>query len=81
MSINLIHGRKIFLPKVPNNIEDVAMQQYVSRLSDAIENMYTKLVDNDSVAIDTINTGTSGSFVDSDGNTITVTNGLITGLA
>ena len=79
MSINLLHGRKVFLPKVPD-VEDAQVKEYLSKLSDAVENIYTKLVDNDGVAVAAINTGTSGTFDDSAGNTITIVDGIITSL-
>lgn len=81
MSVNLVHARRIFLPKVPPEIEDAKLKDYLQRLTDAIENMNAALVDNDGVAVSSINTGTSGTFDDSAGGTVTVADGLITGLA
>jgi hypothetical protein len=81
MAVNLLHPRKTFLPKVPADIEDKELREYLSRLTDALENMYTKLVDNDDIVVSMVNTGTSGSFDDSAGGTVTVVKGIITGLA
>jgi hypothetical protein len=46
--ISLLHGRKAFLPSVPASLEEEAdLRDYLHKLIDAIENLYTKLVDND----------------------------------
>jgi hypothetical protein len=46
---SLLHGRKAFLPKVPISLEEEAdLRDYLQKLVDAIENLYTKLADNDS---------------------------------
>ena len=80
MSVNLLHGRKTFIVQVPP-LADKEIKDYLMRLTENIEKVYTQLVDNDTVVMSIINTATSGTFDDSAGGTVTVTDGLITGLA
>ena len=53
----LIHGRKTFLPKLPVDIEDKeALRDFLQRLVDEIESIYTKLVDNDAAVVTGVDT-------------------------
>ena len=78
--VDLPSARRTFVPKVPAEIQDEAIRKYLDTLREAIEEVHTKAFDNADRIRAVINTGTSGSFVDSDGNTVTVTTGLITAL-
>ena len=81
MSVTLIQGRRFFLPMIPQEIKDKATRDYLLQLTVALEAIATKLVDNDTVLFDKINTGTSGSFDDSGGAAVTVSDGIITALS
>lgn len=81
MTVNLPNTRNVFMPEVPHGLEDRLLRDYLETLVREVDRMYTKLFDNDDAIRNVINTGTSGTFVDSDGNTVTVSDGLITALA
>lgn len=81
MSIELPNGRNVFITAVPDEVKDAAMKDYLVTVVREVRDMYVKLFDNDDAIRSVINTGTSGTFVDSDSNTVTVADGLITGLA
>jgi len=80
MTINLPNGRTTFTPKVPE-IDDQELTDYLNALRTQIDKVHAMAFDNADAIRSVINTGTSGSFVDSDGNTVTVVDGLITALA
>ena len=80
MSIDLPNSRVTFIPQVPQDIQDASVKTYLGRLKVELEGIHKKAFDNADAIRSVINTGTSGTFVDSDGNTITVTDGLITSL-
>ena len=80
MSIELPNPRTIFPVTVPSSIQDPALVEYLDYLRRAIEEVYIKAFDNADAIRSVINTGTTGTFVDSTGNTITVKDGLITAL-
>ena len=86
MGINLPNARGVFLPKVPMEIEDKATRDYLDRLKREIETQFARAFDNayqivSTTVITNLSTGTSGSFDDSAGNTVTVATGLITALS
>ena len=81
MSLTLPNPRSVFIPEPPREITDPVMVRYLTDVMEAVMQMHQRLFDNDYYITSIINTGTSGSFVDSDGNTITVADGLITDLA
>jgi len=79
MAINLPGGRNVFLPSLPLSFSDLAsVHEYMSDMKIAIEKQLAKSFEN---VYAIVNTGTTGTFVDSAGNTVTVTNGIITALA
>jgi len=79
MGINLPGARGVFLPALPPSFAGVSdAYEYVKNLKSSLEREFTKTFDN---VYTIVSTGTSGSFVDSLGATVTVVNGIITGLA
>lgn len=78
MGINLPNPRSVFIPVLPPSFSSLAdVYTYIDRLKNALEKEFTKAFDN---TYSVVSTGTSGTFVDSNGNTITVVNGIITSL-
>jgi len=78
MSLELPNGRGAFLPQVPNTIQDKVIREYLIQAISAVEDNLHKQFDNSYYII---STGTTGTFLASGGAAITVTNGIITGLA
>jgi len=77
--IELPNPRNTTFPVVPDTANDVeAIKEYLTRLVNELED-YTRGSFDNVYAI--VSTGTSGSFIDSLGNTVTVVSGIITGLA
>ena len=78
MGINLPGARNVFLPSLPpllNSITGVA--DYLKDLKLSLEKEFSKSFEN---VYTILSTGTSGTFKDSGGNTVTVTNGIIVSL-
>ena len=81
MSIELPNARNIFVPIIPQDIEDARLlKEYLKKIKYSIEEGYTKAFDNSAAIANVINTGTSGTFKSSAGATITVANGLVIAL-
>ena len=79
MGINLPGARNVFLPSLPPSLSSVSgVVEYLENLKSALEKEFSKGFEN---VYTILSTGTSGSFVDSLGATVTVVNGIITGLA
>lgn len=78
MALTLPRGGAIFLPQLPTEFTDLKQtHKYLQDLITEIELQLREARVNTSFVLDT---GTSGTFVDSDGNTVTVQSGIITGL-
>ena len=78
MALSLPNGSNVFLPKVPPDLsENAGLSEYLQKLVTALEERFRKDFDNTHFIV---STGTSGSFTDSAGNTITVESGIITSL-
>ncbi len=78
MGINLPGGRNVFLPSLPPSLREVSeVVTYLKDFKSAIEKEFSKSFDN---VYTLVATGTSGTFKDSAGNTVTVTNGIIVSL-
>lgn len=81
MSISLPYPRTIFVPKVPEKIEDLkVMRNYFTHLRGVVDEVHKRAFDNVAVIRDAFASATSGTFIASDGATVTVTNGIITAL-
>jgi hypothetical protein len=78
MGLNLPNPRNIFLPEVPASLKGKPEGDYLQNLKTALELQFAKGFDN---IYSVVSTGTSGSFVDSGGNTVTVQSGIITSLS
>jgi len=76
MSIELPNARNIFIPQVPDKID----KAYLEIIKKQIESVNIKAFDNSKIIVDVINTGTSGTFKSSAGDTIRVLDGLIIAL-
>lgn len=76
MSLELPNPRSVFLPVVPSSVTG-ELKEYLNSLVLAIEQQFSRQFDN---TYHIVSTGTSGTFVDSSGNTITVANGIIMNL-
>ena len=77
MGLNLPNPRNVFLPELPLSMRDKPEYQYLRDLKDALELQFSKTFDN---TYSILSAGTSGTFVSSGGATITIQNGVITGL-
>lgn len=80
MSIDLPEAGQVFLPEVPDGV-DVGTKNFLEALRKNMIQVTQGLFHNDRNIADVVDSGTSGTFVASGGNTITVTNGIITGLS
>ena len=78
MGLNLPNPRNIFLPDIPTSLKGKPEGDYLQDLKTSLELQFAKGFDN---VYSIVSTGTSGSFVDSGGNTITVQSGIITSLS
>ena len=80
MGLTLPNPRStVFIPVVPDKATDAeAIKTYLKSLTLELERQFGRQFDN---VYSIVSTGTSGSFVDSDGNTVTVESGIITGLS
>ena len=78
MGINLPNARNVFLPELPPSMRGKPEYQYLQDLKTALELQFAKGFDN---VYSVVSTGTSGTFVDSGGNTLTVQSGIITSLS
>lgn len=76
MGLNLPNPRSAFLPVVPE-VEDKALSNYLKQLVETLEKHLAGQFDN---VYSILSTGTSGTFKSSAGDTITVSNGVITAL-
>jgi len=78
MGLNLPNPRNVFLPELPLSMRGKPEFQYLQDLKTALELQFGKVFDN---TYSVVSTGTSGTFVDSGGNTVTVQSGVITNLS
>lgn len=76
MGLNLPNARSVFLPDLPP-VQDAQLKEYLKKMSDAIRELYEKQFDNTYYIL---STGTAGTFTASNGDTVTVSNGIITSL-
>jgi len=74
MGLNLPNPRNAFLPELPQSMRGKPEYQYLQDLKTALELQLAKQFDN---TYSILSTGTSTTFVDSSGKTVTVTNGII----
>jgi hypothetical protein len=82
MSLELPNSRNAFLPQLPENLGDAAvLKEYLGKISVEMERLHTQNFDNIDAVRNVISPGISGTFVSSAGATITVVNGVITGLS
>jgi len=81
MSVDLPNSSTIFIPQIPRHLENAPQAQYLKDLRRSIENVYVKLFDNIDHLRSYLHTGTTGTFKASNGDTITVATGIITGLS
>ena len=77
MALSLPNPRNVFLPELPQSMRGKPEYQYLQDLKTALELAISKAFDN---TYSIVSTGTSGTFVDSGSNTITVQSGIITSL-
>ena len=78
MGLNLPNPRNVFLPSLPQSMREIKdVEKYLNDLKTALELQLAKSFDN---TYSIVSTGTSGTFVDSAGSTITVVSGIITSL-
>ena len=78
MALNLPNPRAVALPEIPASIKDEALRAYLKDLRTSLELQFGKQFDN---AYSILVSGTEGSFLSSGGATITVQNGIVTGLS
>jgi len=78
MGLNLPNPRNVFLPELPLSMRGKPEFQYLQDLKTALELQFGKVFDN---VYSVVSTGTSGTFVDSGGNTVTVQSGVVTSLS
>ena len=77
MALTLPNGGNVFLPMIPKEMNKET-SEYIQKMVTVLEERFRKDFENVNYIL---STGTSGSFVDSDGNTVTVQSGIITALA
>lgn len=78
MAINLPGPRNVFLPPVPDAIQDKALRDYLIELKRSMEAQLPRQFEN---AYAIVSTGTSGTFKSSAGDTITISSGIVTGIS
>lgn len=79
MALSLPRGKSIFLPKLPPELTDFReTHKYLQALVTEVEAQLREGFTNVNFIL---STGTSGTFDDSAGNTVTVQSGIITALA
>ena len=82
MAVELPNSRNIFLPQLPEDLSDPkVVREYMQRLVTEMEKAYTRNFDNVDAVRNVVHSGTSGTFIDSLGATVTVVNGIITALS
>lgn len=77
MGLNLPNPRNVFLPEVPAALKGKPEGEYLQNLKTALELQFAKGFDN---VYSILSTGTSGTFVGSGGETVTVQSGIIISL-
>jgi hypothetical protein len=81
MSIDLPKSRSTFFPEIPSELgKNSALYQHLQALQEEMTKQVSGLFDNSAVLRDVLDSGVSGSFISSDGKTVTVTNGIITAI-
>lgn len=78
MGIELPNPGRVFLPKVPKELESTpALADYLNKVTAAIEEGLRRGFDNTLHIATAINSGTSGTFAISSGGSIVVTSGVV----
>jgi hypothetical protein len=78
MGLNLPNPRNVFLPELPKDMKGKPEYKYLQDLKTSLELHFAKGFDN---TYSILSTGASGTFVDSSGKTVTITNGIITNVS